>query len=271
MINRAILRITLIAGLLVSACAGVSLSRLQTEFNELYQEKEACLSQEKASGKDVTSIKSIPCIEQAEAAFFALAQSAKSAADSADDQRTKIALLRLAGVSLWQSGRGTEKEANALVNRICLEGESICRAIEEKAKKGEIYGAPRDCALVAILPALVWHSEYKKRLEELKGQPYSEQGREELIRIIENYPGNTVLFVSSKKKEVGTYTGLSPSVMDYVKEVERKSFCNFLIVEEIVLGKDLGHEKYRDLGRRFDNQVKTMSQETGLNRVNDCR
>jgi hypothetical protein len=271
MIKRAILRITLIAGLLVSSCAGASLSRLQTEFNELYQEKEACLSQGKATGEDVTNVKGIPCIEQAEAAFFALAQSAKSAADSAEDQRTKIALLRLAGVSLWQSGRGTEKEANALVNRICLEGESICTAIEEKAKKGEIYGAPRDCALVAILPALVWHSEYDKRLEELKREPYTAQRREELIRIIENYPGNTVLFVSNKKKEVGTYTGLSPSVVDYIKEVERRCFCNFLVVEQMIMENKLGHEKYRDLGQRFDNQVETMSKETGLKRAEACR
>jgi hypothetical protein len=251
----------------MTSCAGVSLSRLQTEFNQLYQEREACLSQGPESGPDVTKVKSIPCIEQAEAAFFDLAQSAKSAADTAHDQRTKIALLRLAGLSLWQSGRGAEKEGNALVNHIFLEGESICKAVEEKAKRGEIYGAPRDCALLAILPALVWHSEYKRRLEGLKREAPSEHGKEELSRIIENYANKTVLFLSDKKEEVRNHTGLSRSVMGYIDQVEKSSFCNFRMAEEIVLR----HEMYRDLEQQVDSQFRIMSQETGLNRKNDCR
>jgi hypothetical protein len=259
--------VLIMIGLLVTSCAGVSLSRLQTEFNQLYQEREACQSQDQQSGKGAAKAKSIPCIEQAEAAFFDVAQSAKTAADKAGDQRTKIALLRLAGVSLWQSGRGAEKEGNALVTNICLQGDSICKAIEEKAKKGEIYGAPRDCALLAILPALVWHSEYKERLEKLKREVPSEHGKEELSRIIENYANNTVLFVSNKKEEVRNYTGLSRSVMEYIEEVQKRSFCNFQMAEEIVLG----HDMYRDLEERVDNQFRIMSQETGLNRVNDCR
>jgi hypothetical protein len=254
-------------GFLATSCTSVSLPRLQTEFDQLYREREACLSQGTERGKDVTKVKSIPCMEQAEAAFFDVARSAKSAADTAGDQRTKIALLRLAGVSLWQSGRGGEKEGNALVNDICFQGESICKGIEGEVKKGEIYGAPRDCALLAILPALVWHSEYKRRLEDLRREIPSEQGKEELSKIIENYANNTVLFVSTKKEEVRNYTGISRSVLEYIEEVQKRSFCNFQMAEEIVLG----HDMYRDLEERLDNQFKIMSQETGLNRVDDCR
>jgi hypothetical protein len=268
MIRRMRLWVALLAiGFLVTSCAGVSLSRLQTEFNQLYQEKEICQSQDQERGESAAKGTSIPCIEQSGAAFFDVAQSAKSAADKADDQRTKIALLRLAGVSVWQSGRGAEKEGNALFNNICLQGDSICRAVEEKAKKGEIYGAPRDCALLAILPALVWHSEYKERLEELKREVPSEQSKEELSKIIENYANNTVLFVSSKKEEVRSFSGLPRSVMDYIEELQKRSFCNFQAAEAIVLG----HDMYRDLEEQVDNQFKIMSQETGLNRVDDCR
>jgi hypothetical protein len=255
------------AGLLVTSCAGVSLSRLQNDFNQLYQEKEACRSAKPTMAEEITNVKSIPCTEQAEAALFDLSQSAKSAADKAKDQRTKVALLRLAGLSLWQSGRGAEKEGNAFVNKVSMEGEIVCDAIEEKAKKGEIYGAPRDCALLTILQALVWHSEYKNRLEKLDLQKPSEESKKEFESLIGNYANNTVLFISTREKKAKAFTGLSSSVKDYIDEAKRRSFCNFQKAEEIALD----HTIYQDLESKIDNQFQTMSRRTGLNRADDCQ
>ncbi len=255
------------AGLLATSCAGISLSRLQTDFNQLYQAKEACLSAKPTSPEDITNVKSIPCTEQAEAALFDLSQSAKSAADKAKDQRTKVALLRLAGLSLWQSGRGTEKEGNALVNNISMEGEFVCNAIEKEAKKGEIYGAPRDCALLTILPALVYHSEYKMRLERLDDQEPSDDSKREFENLISNYANNTVLFISAREEKVKAFTGLSISVKDYIDEAKRRSFCNFQKAEEVALKHDI----YRDLESKIDDQFQMMGRKTDLNRANDCQ
>ena len=254
------------AGLLITSCAGVSLSRLQNDFNQLYQEKEACLSAQVATSEDITNVKSIPCNEQAEAALFDLSQSAKNAAGKAKDQRTRIALLRLAGLSLWQSGRGFEEEGNAFLNQISLEGELVCDAVEKKAKKGEIYGAPRDCALLTILQALVWHSEYTKTLEKLDEQEPSEESKKEFESLVGNYANNTVLFITTRENKAKAFTGLSSSVKDYIDEAKRRSFCNFQKAEEIALD----HTMYRDLESKIDDQFQTMSRKTGLNRVNDC-
>jgi hypothetical protein len=75
MIKRTRLWVALITtGFLTTFCTSVSLPRLQTEFDQLYREREACLSQGTERGKDVTKVKSIPCMGQAEAAFFDVAE-----------------------------------------------------------------------------------------------------------------------------------------------------------------------------------------------------
>jgi len=226
--------------LLAASCTGVSLSRYQNDFNQFYHEKQACESQEAKEPKklDITKIESIPCTEEAKAKLYDLAQSAASTASNARDQRTKVALLRLAGVSLWQSGRGTEEEGNALVNITTLEGQAICEALETEAKKENIYGAPRDCAILTILPALVWHSEYYHKLKELKDQNPTEDRKKALESVISNYPNNTVLYIVAKEAAAKSFTGLSDTVKVYIEEVKRSSFCNYLTAEEIVLDRD---------------------------------
>ena len=251
--------------LLVTSCTGVSMSRLQNDFDRLYQEKEDCRQSADARNTlDITRIESIPCLEESEAALFNLAQSAKSAAEDASDQRTKVALLRLAGVSLWQSGRGTQGEGNALVNQITSEGESICDSLETEARKENIFGAPRDCAILTILPALVWHSEYFNRLEQLAKKEPTEDRKKTLEGIISNYPNNTVLFIVAKETKAKGFTGLSDSVKVYIEEVKKRSFCNYLKTEEIVLEPD--NTLYLDLKPEVKRNIEFMSEKAGIKR-----
>ncbi len=257
--------------LLVASCTGVSLSRYQSDFNRFYHEKEACQSQESKQSNDIdiTKIESIPCAEEAKAKLYDLAQSAIGTAKDARDQRTKVALLRVAGVSLWQSGRGTEEEGNALVNQITLEGQAICEALETKAKKENIFGAPRDCAILTILPALVWHSEYFHKLKQLKHQEPTEDRKKALKGIISNYPNNTVLFVVAKETTAKGFTGLSATVKVYIEEVKKRSFCNYLMAEEIVLKRN--NDFYRDLKPEVKKHIKSMSEKADLDRSDDCQ
>jgi len=271
--KRIVFRFSILTGVffLVTSCAGVSLSRYQNDFNQFYNEKEACQSRELKEPKelDITKIESIPCTEEAKAKLYDLAQSAVRTAGNARDQRTKVALLRLAGVSLWQSGRGTEEEGNALENQITLEGQAICETLEAEAKKENIYGAPRDCAILTILPALVWHSEYYHTLKELKGKKPTEDRKKALKEIISNYPNNTVLYVVAKETTAKSFTGLSDTVKDYIEEVKRRSFCNYLMTEEIVLGRN--NDLYLNLKPEVKKNIKSMGEKTDLNRLDDCR
>ena len=257
-ISRFLALISIVA--IVTSCTGVTLSRLQSDFDQLYQKKLNC-PEEPTVPQDITKIGSLTCIDESEAALFSLAESANSSATKASDQRTKVALLRLAGVSLWQSGRGAE--ANDWTYKIYQEGDSVCTPLEAKAKKGEIYGAPRDCALLTILPALVWHSEYIERLERLKYQDPTNERKQTLKEIIQNYHQNTVGFISEKENKAKNFTGISESIKEYIDEVKKRSYCNFLRAEEIVLKHDI----YRvELKQEVKEKIRIMSEKVDLDR-----
>lgn len=266
--KKAAVQLFILTGVLVllASCAGVSLSRFQNDFDALYEQKEDCRSLAPKFRHAITKIESIPCVDEAEAKLFDLAQSAINAANDARDQRTRVALLRLAGVSLWQSGRGDETEGSAMLNQITSQGSSVCEALETEAGKKNVYGAPRDCAILTILPALVWHSAYFNQLEQLEKQAPTEETRTALEKIVRNYPANTVLFVSERETTAKSFTGLSESVKGYIQEVKVRSFCNYLKVEEIVLDKDA----YQDLKPEVKQNITLMIEKTGIDRLNDC-
>ena len=211
---RSCLLVLLVAPLL--ACTATRLATLQGDFNDLYGTKNACEEQD-------ASARALSC-EGQEIPLYELAVSAEAAAGKARDARTRIALLRLAGVSAWQ---GVGRNADQLVTRVSLEGVKRCDALEERVRRQETWGAPRDCAMLVLLPALLAHDVQLENFAALQTAASCSVGEVSYRDIVDSYADSTVLFVATQKSKALGYTGSSPSVRLYVEETQKRMLCNF--------------------------------------------
>ncbi len=83
-----------------------------------------------------------------DAALLDISRKALAARDSSDD-RTNVALLRLAAAAGWES---RTPEGLDIAEAASTDGVRRCDALPAKE-----FGAPRDCALLRIAPAIVVH------------------------------------------------------------------------------------------------------------------
>jgi len=214
------MRFTLLPLLLpcLFACTATRLATLQGNFNTLYEAKQRC---EQSTG---VPDERIPCEGEQDMALYELARGADAAASSAADPRTRIALLRLAGVAAWQ---GAGAAADALVNKVSFEGVMRCDALEERVRAHETWGAPRDCALLVLLPALLAHEVKLAQLAVLRKAGQCAVGDIALRDIVDTWADSTVLFVRAHESKALGYRGVSDSVRRYVAEAKRRMMCNF--------------------------------------------
>lgn len=206
----------------LTGCAGARLSSLQSEFNELYARAAEC-------AKSPTD--SLDCTGQ-DLALHQLALDAEEAAGKADDPRTQIALLRLAGVAAWQS-HGARADAQA--TKIALAGEQRCDALDSEVKRRSAWGAPRDCALLLILPGLVAHDQLLEQLAALETAQACTAGDVALADLVDTYADATVLFLEDRKAKALGYQGISPSTRAYFEESQKRMVCNFERVRRLAL------------------------------------
>jgi hypothetical protein len=198
------------------SCTATRLATLQSDFNDLYSAKITC---EPNDGADT----GLAC-EGQDVPLYQLALEAEASARKAKDPRSRIALLRLAGVAGWQ---GTGDNANELVERVSLEGVQRCDALEQRVRAKETWGAPRDCAILVLLPALLAHDVQLEKFAALEAAKQCVVGDVSYQDVVETYADSTVLFVHLKEGQALGYTGLSDSVREYVAESKRRMMCNF--------------------------------------------
>jgi hypothetical protein len=249
----------LVPTIILMGCTAASLATLQGNFRQLYEERSAC--QSRPAAVDVTTPAGLPC-GQSDEAMLSLAQEAEKGAADAKDPRTKISMLRLAGVSAWQAGPPGQQ----LATKVALEGGKLCDELEVKAKRREVYGAPRDCAILVILPALVSHSAYVNVLERLKNVPATDDTASELQRVADNYADNTVIFMVGNQAKATGFTGLDPSVVAYISAATKHMFCSFRLAEQVALA----NPKYDKTVPKIDAELTRMAQRAGLNAARDC-
>jgi hypothetical protein len=204
-------------------CSSVRLATLQSDFDDLYGARQACAKRADAREAPDAPGPELPC-EGQDVALYELALDAEKAARRAGDPRTRIALLRLAGVAAWQ---GAGREADALVAKAALEGVTQCDALEEQVRRQETWGAPRDCAVLVLLPALLAHDVQLERLARLRAAGACATGDVSLAELVDSWADSTVLFVQRREAKALGYRGLSPGVRRYVAETKRRMMCNF--------------------------------------------
>lgn len=250
--NRAVVWLGTGAALLLS-CTATRLATLQGDFNDLYEAKRAC----DEPGGDAPL-----CLGAQEVALYELATEAEKAAGQAKDARTKITLLRLAGVAAWQ---GAGQHADALVTKVSLEGVKACDTLEARVRQKETWGAPRDCTMLVLLPALLAHETQLEKLASLRAAKSCTAGDVELRKIADSYADSTVLFVDTHEAKALGYQGTSESVRAYVAETKRRMQCGFH-TEVIDVASDFCREQ---IDRLLDEKDR-IEQATGATFLDAC-
>jgi hypothetical protein len=250
----ACLVLALILGL--PACA--TWSRLthvgaQDRFENLFVRKQNCPSGARGAA----------CRGAVEAELRELSASARASAGQAEDEASRIRLLRVAGTAAWQGG----PEGAAAAARVAEETVPECRRMEELARQDRGAPAPADCALLEILPALVAHTNHLEQLAVLTASRPTEGGLQALSRIVERYPPDTFLFIEERQEWATAYQSLGPRGRTYVENSRRVLFCDTRRVRDTVEA----HTRYRDaLGEAITEVFTAAAEATGLDFAIDC-
>jgi hypothetical protein len=127
------------------------LSDLQREFDRALQFDDAC--RDPGGGA-----RALECATGQQARYAAIADEAGRLAREASSPATRVALLRLEATAAWQAGR--DDQARAAADR----AQPLCEASDAAA------GA-RDCAVLAVLPALIAVDRYGRAWAALRAAP----------------------------------------------------------------------------------------------------
>ena len=246
--------VALALGLL--ACA--TLSRLthvgaQDRFETLFIRKQSCPSGSRGAA----------CRGSVEAELLQLAESARASAEQADNEASRIRLLRVAGTAAWQGG----PQGAVVARGIAEDAVPRCRSLEDLARKGRATPPPADCALLEILPALVAHTNQLDQLAVLTASRPTEGGLLALTRIVEHYPPDTFLYIEQRQEWATAYQALGPRGRTYVENSRRVLFCDTRRLRDTVEA----HTRYRDtLGETVAEVLTRAAEATGLDFAIDC-
>ncbi len=233
----------LVATLILAACSGQRFAALQSEYYELMKSKDALEKGDAFHGR-LSGAKFVPADRSAVAAkedvngaLYALANDAEKVADEARDARTKIGLLRLAGLAAWQS----EEHGEEKLIKISLKGQGLCTGIPKN-----MFGAPRDCALLFGLGSLAAADTLARGLKALKqGQdPDSPRLPAALRPSVEGFTSDFQTNWSAFHRVLQRLSGisrLSPTVRAFFERQRFRSFCNYwslMQTSELVAGID---------------------------------
>jgi hypothetical protein len=228
------------------------LPEMDSQLETLEREQDACT---KSAVPD-------PSCQQTKANLLKLANDADAVAAKAADPRMQIAYLRVAGTAAWQAGI----EGTALANKTSQQGSDLCTTLDAQAQDNKVFGVPRDCAVLTILPGLVAHGNYLEQMKRIEADPESDAHLQELTNIVANFANDTVLFVHDREDAATRFKGLDDSVKKYVADAEKRMFCNLQVLRRAVLTKD----RYRAaLKQRVLDEIDRAQAQTNMSLL-DC-
>ena len=198
--------------LVLAACTAAKFSDLQSDYDRLLDRTLACADQRQAADLGFSA-----CAGQHGTAMLDLARAAEEVAGEAGDARTRIGLLRLAGMAGWQS---RIEPGFALAGAVSLQGQELCRGLP-----AEEFGAPRDCAIHLILPALVAHESTLQRAEAFDVETGDETERREMLDRIGTYLAATWDFIDSKQGEIAADNRIDPLFFTYLDNQRQTILC----------------------------------------------
>lgn len=195
--------LTTLVALVLAACTAAKFSDLQSDYDRLLDRTLACADQQRAADLGFSA-----CAGQHGTAMLDLARSAEEVAGEASDARTRIGLLRLAGMAGWQS---RIEPGFTLAGAVSLQGQELCRGLP-----AEQFGAPRDCAIHLILPALVAHESTLQLAEAFDVESSGETERREMRDRIDTYLAATWDFIEPKRAEIAADNRIDPLFLTYL-------------------------------------------------------
>ena len=213
-LSKTLIRIGLAAAaaLVLAACTAAKFSDLQSDYDRLLDRALACADQRQAADLGFGA-----CAGEHGTALLDLARSAEEVAGEAGDARTRIGLLRLAGLAGWQS---RIEPGFALAGAVSLQGQELCRSLP-----AEEFGAPRDCAIHLILPALVAHESTLAMAEAFERGSGDESQRREMLERIDTYLAATWDFIEPKRAEIAADNRVDPLFLTYLDAQQETILC----------------------------------------------
>jgi hypothetical protein len=194
----------------IYGCTATTLSGLQSDFVTLYQQKDRC-EQARKKGKALPS----ECMADYDQALMDIALEAEKLVGRAEDAGTRVGLLRLGALAAWQGGEEGFNKADDLASR----GSRLCDSLDKKG-----FGAPRDCAILRLVPALVAHDSW---VAQFKGLPT--KSPEEKIHFFQkfarNYKLNTWDPVAEQESVLAREPGIDASLLLYLKRQKNAFYC----------------------------------------------
>jgi hypothetical protein len=196
--------------LFIYGCTAASFSSLQSDFITLYQQKDRC---EQAQKKDET----LPseCMADYDQALINIAQEAEKLEGKAEDARTRIGILRLGALAAWQAGEKGFNKADDLASK----GSRLCESLDR-----EHFGAPRDCAILGVLPALVAHDSWVAQSKDL-----ATKNPEDKAVFFENFAANYKLntwdVVAKQEALLAKDPKIDASLLLYLRRQKNAFYC----------------------------------------------
>jgi hypothetical protein len=193
----------LLLALILGGCAARAFSSLQSDYQDVIRQRVGCAAPPTAETVQ-------RCAGDDGAVLADIARRAREAAADASDERTRIGLLRLAAAAGWTS---RTPEGFEQARAAAEEGQGRCAKLSP-----DRFGAPRDCALLALAPAFVAHQEAVRLLTALR-QPggAAEPGNLEKLRAVSrDYASTTLGDIEAKKGAGAIPREAAPELDGYV-------------------------------------------------------
>jgi hypothetical protein len=217
---------------LAQGCTAGKFDNLQAQLEDLEHQRIDCAAAENqledSAALNVAEDVALRCGD-AGPQYVAIARDARAAASGASDARTRIGLLRLAASAGAQSGGPEGREIAGAAGE---QGRQECQQLPS-----DQFGAPRDCALLAIMPAMIAHESAVGEVERLKAapDPLSEADAQLVRDLAKSYGQNTRGYIDAKTSVVEADPTLPASFKRYVEAQQKPILCTMLAIQHLAV------------------------------------
>jgi hypothetical protein len=205
----------LLLAFLLGGCAARPFSSLQADYQDVIHQRAAC-----GGPPNVDTVRR--CTADDGAVLTDIARRARETTADASDERTRIGLLRLAAVAGWTSRTPEGFEA---ARAAAEEGQGRCAKLSP-----ERFGAPRDCALLALAPAFIAHQETVGFLATLRRSGGAKEAGdlERLRAFSRDYASVTLGDIEAKRAAGAISRDAAPELDGYVTRQLPEMACTIL-------------------------------------------
>lgn len=209
--------------MLASGCTASKLSNLRDEYNQVMQERQACLQTDKTVEN---------CIAADRDRFLEIGKAASKKAQEAG-ATTKVSLYALAAEAMRETGPDGRRETSRLSDL----GLDIC-----KNPPANVNPGPRDCALLFLIPVFAEHDALVPTVDDLKRQNSSTGTRQPDFEttfesVSSDFRINVWRELKTRAPKALGVPKLPESVKSFVVGQSGKIYCtHFQLVEAVAPG-----------------------------------